>query len=96
METHSPPGRKFGWKKRNEPEKRARPEAPAPGQDPGADLESSARERDDRQRKAQKSGVTHRSPSPDDMLLPCCGRPVSEIASRDRVTTDPAEVTCDG
>jgi hypothetical protein len=40
--------------------------------------------------------VTHRSPSPDDMLLPCCGRPLSEVAGRDQVTTDPAQVTCQG
>jgi len=40
--------------------------------------------------------VTHRSPSPDDMLLPCCGRPLSEVPSRDQVTTDPAQVTCQG
>jgi hypothetical protein len=40
--------------------------------------------------------VTHRSPSPDDMLLPCCGRALSEIDARDQVTTDPAQVTCNG
>jgi hypothetical protein len=96
MEPHSRPKRKFGWKKRDEPGNSARDEVTTVGTDPRAEPESSARDRDDRQRKAQKSGVTHRSPSPDDLLLPCCGRPVSEVAARDRVTTDPAEVTCGG
>jgi hypothetical protein len=38
--------------------------------------------------------VTHRSPSPDDNLLPCCGRPLSEVHGKDRITTDPSQVTC--
>jgi hypothetical protein len=48
--------------------------------------------RDEPQPKATQ--VTHRSPSPDDNLLPCCGRPLSEVQGKDRVTTDPAQVTC--
>ena len=44
-------------------------------------------------RKAS-SQVTHRSPSPDDNLLPCCGRPLSEVQGKDRITTDPSQVTC--
>jgi hypothetical protein len=49
-----------------------------------------------RHRKTPSAGVTHRSPSPDDMLLPCCGRPLSAVPGRDRVTTDPEQVTCRG
>jgi hypothetical protein len=49
-----------------------------------------------RGRKSPSGGVTHRSPSPDDMLLPCCGRALSEIDARDQITTDPAQVTCKG
>jgi len=30
------------------------------------------------------------------MLLPCCGRALSEVDARDQVTTDPAQVTCSG
>jgi len=30
------------------------------------------------------------------MLLPCCGRALSEVDVRDHVTTDPALVTCNG
>jgi hypothetical protein len=30
------------------------------------------------------------------MLLPCCGRTLSEVDARDQVTTDPALVTCNG
>jgi hypothetical protein len=30
------------------------------------------------------------------MLLPCCGRALSEVAAGDQVTTDPAQVTCGG
>ncbi|HTS95617.1 MAG TPA: hypothetical protein VMI33_03275 [Streptosporangiaceae bacterium] len=40
--------------------------------------------------------VTHRSPSGEDMELPCCGRPLSGVQARDRITTDPAQVTCRG
>jgi hypothetical protein len=60
------------------------PESPARGQESG------------RSRKSPSGGVTHRSPSPDDMLLPCCGRALSEVDARDQVTTDPAQVTCNG
>jgi hypothetical protein len=60
------------------------PQSPARGQESG------------RGRKSPSGGVTHRSPSPDDLLLPCCGRALSEVAARDQVTTDPAQVTCDG
>jgi hypothetical protein len=49
---------------------------------------------DRRQHRSSSTGVTHRSPSPDDMLLPCCGRPVSEVSPKDQVTTDPEQVTC--
>jgi hypothetical protein len=28
------------------------------------------------------------------MLLPCCGRPLSEVSAKDQVTTDPDQVTC--
>jgi hypothetical protein len=59
-------------------------ESSAPGQERG------------RSRKSPSGGVTHRSPSPDDMLLPCCGRALSEVDARDQVTTDPAQVTCNG
>ena len=38
--------------------------------------------------------VTHRSPVGDDMELPCCGRALSEVGARDKITTDPAQVTC--
>jgi hypothetical protein len=47
----------------------------------------------DHGRKAS-SQVTHRSPAPDDVLLPCCGRPLSEVQGKDRITTDPSQVTC--
>jgi hypothetical protein len=47
-------------------------------------------------RKAPAAGVTHRSPSPDDMVLPCCGLPLPAVTDRDRLTTDPALVTCRG
>ena len=40
--------------------------------------------------------VTHRSPSSDTMLMPCCGRSLSEVNAQDRVTTDPTQVTCHG
>jgi hypothetical protein len=30
------------------------------------------------------------------MVLPCCGLPLSELTGRDRLTTDPAQVTCGG
>jgi hypothetical protein len=68
---------------------------------PSADLElapepSARGEEGGRSRKAPSRGVTHRSPSPDDMLLPCCGRALAEVGSRDQVTTDPAQVTCNG
>jgi len=49
--------------------------------------------RDEHHGKAS-SQVTHRSPSPDDNLLPCCGRPLSEVQGKDRITTDPSQVTC--
>jgi|HubBroStandDraft_4_1064222.scaffolds.fasta_scaffold05460_5 hypothetical protein len=49
--------------------------------------------RDQRQQKGT-SQVTHRSPSPDDNLLPCCGRPLSQVQGKDRITTDPTQVTC--
>lgn len=49
--------------------------------------------RDEHPRKTS-SQVTHRSPSPDDSLLPCCGRPLSQVQGKDRITTDPAQVTC--
>jgi len=51
-----------------------------------------------RGRSAQRSddGVTHRSPSGEDMQLPCCGRALSEVRGQDRLTTDPAQVTCGG
>jgi len=43
-----------------------------------------------------RDGVTHRSPSPDSPEMPCCGRTPAEIPAKDRVTTDPAQVTCRG
>lgn len=49
--------------------------------------------RGEHERKAS-SQVTHRSPSPDDNLLPCCGRPLSDVPGKDRITTDQAQVTC--
>ncbi len=52
--------------------------------------------RDGRHRKGPRPGVTHRSPAPDDVLLPCCGRPMSDVRAQDRITTDPAQVTCRG
>ena len=65
--------------------------------DQGAAPESLARGQEGgRHRKSPSAGVTHRSPSPDDMLLPCCGRALSEVAAQDQVTTDPAQVTCGG
>ena len=65
--------------------------------DQGLTPESSARgQESSRSRKPPSGGVTHRSPSPDDMLLPCCGRALSEVDARDQVTTDPALVTCNG
>jgi hypothetical protein len=56
--------------------------------------DSLVEDRDDRQRRAAQAAVTHRSPSPDDNLLPCCGLPLSEVHGNDRITTDPAQVTC--
>ena len=68
-------------------------QTPRTGQ--GLAQESSARgQESSRSRKSPSGGVTHRSPSPDDMLLPCCGRALSEVDVRDQVTTDPAQVTC--
>ncbi|HEY2690435.1 MAG TPA: hypothetical protein VGJ50_18480 [Streptosporangiaceae bacterium] len=40
--------------------------------------------------------MTHRSPSADTMLLPCCGRSLSDVKAEDQVTTDPSQVTCGG
>jgi hypothetical protein len=40
--------------------------------------------------------VTHRSPSGDDAEMPCCGRTLAQVPAKDRVTTDPALVTCRG
>jgi len=54
---------------------------------------TSAGGRGDHERKAP-SQVTHRSPAPDDTLLPCCGRPLSQVQGKDRITTDPSQVTC--
>jgi hypothetical protein len=72
-------------------------DAPAPSADHGLAQESSARGQEGaRSRKSPSGAVTHRSPSPDDMLLPCCGRALSEVDARDQVTTDPAQVTCNG
>jgi hypothetical protein len=63
----------------------------------GLAQESSVRgQESSRNRKSPSGGVTHRSPSPDDMLLPCCGRALSEVDARDQVTTGPAQVTCNG
>jgi hypothetical protein len=65
--------------------------------DQGLAQKSSARgQESSRGRKLPSAPVTHRSPSPDDMLLPCCGRALSDVDARDRVTTDPAQVTCTG
>jgi hypothetical protein len=47
-------------------------------------------------RGGRQSGVTHRSPSPDGPDMPCCGRMLSEVSTQDRVTTNPALVTCGG
>jgi hypothetical protein len=44
----------------------------------------------------RRSSVTHRSPSPDTLEMPCCGQTLSEVSRRDQVTTDPAQVTCRG
>jgi hypothetical protein len=30
------------------------------------------------------------------MLLPCCGRSLSDVKAEDQVTTDPSELTCRG
>lgn len=38
--------------------------------------------------------TTHRHPPADDMFTPCCNRTLSELAT-DRITADPARVTCD-
>jgi hypothetical protein len=68
-----------------------------PSSDQGLAQESSGRGQESgRSRKSPSGGVTHRSPSPDDMLLPCCGRALSEVDARDQVTTDPGQVTCNG
>lgn len=37
--------------------------------------------------------TTHRHPSADDMFTPCCNQTLSELAG-DRITADPARVTC--
>lgn len=62
----------------------------------GATTEAQVPSADGRPERPRKgtSQVTHRSPSPDDNLLPCCGRPLSEVQGKDRITTDPAQVTC--
>jgi hypothetical protein len=44
----------------------------------------------------RRSSVTHRSPSPDTLEMPCCGLTMPEVSRRDQVTTDPAQVTCRG
>jgi hypothetical protein len=75
----------------------SRGDAQTPSADQGPAQETSARGQEgNRSRKPPSGGVTHRSPSPDDMLLPCCGRALSEVGARDQVTTDPALVTCNG
>jgi hypothetical protein len=67
-----------------------------PGVSPGAAPESLIRGHRHRHDSAKLSGVTHRSPSPDSPEMPCCGRTLLAIHSLDRVTTDPALVTCHG
>jgi len=54
------------------------------------------RDRRQRQDSPKRAAVTHRSPSPDDPEMPCCGLPLPELPPQDRVTTDPALVTCRG
>ncbi len=79
--------------RRRQRERKSSDEVHIPGQsapaaaDPAASLASG---RDD------PSVVTHRSPSGEDMELPCCGRPLSEVVGAHRITTDPAQVTCRG
>lgn len=38
--------------------------------------------------------VVHRSPLADQGITPCCERNPLELPIRDRITTDPAAVTC--
>jgi len=63
---------------------------------PRAASERVAAVRGEGRRNARQSGVTHRSPSSDNPELPCCGRMLSEVSAQDRVTTNPALVTCGG
>jgi hypothetical protein len=45
---------------------------------------------------AQPPGVTHRCPPEGSGLMPCCGRTPFEVSRCDRITLDPALVTCTG
>jgi hypothetical protein len=63
---------------------------------PGGALERVADVRGEGRRNARQTGVTHRSPSSDNPEMPCCGRMLSEVSAQDRVTTNPALVTCGG
>jgi hypothetical protein len=63
---------------------------PRAAPEPVADVRGEGR------RNARQSGVTHRSPSSDNPEMPCCGRMLSEVSAQDRVTTNPALVTCGG
>jgi hypothetical protein len=56
----------------------------------------SARKGTDERGTAGRGVVTHRSPTSDTLLLPCCGRALSEVKAEDQVTTDPKQVTCHG
>lgn len=38
--------------------------------------------------------TTHAYPPPDHGTTPCCGRTVFELPIGDRLTSDPAKVTC--
>jgi hypothetical protein len=62
----------------------------------GAAPEQIAEVRGEGRRNARQSGVTHRSPSSDNPEMPCCGRMLSAVSAQDRVTTNPALVTCGG
>jgi hypothetical protein len=85
------------------PAARARSSFSDPGRDmtasgvlPSAEPEDVTGQHDDERRGSRQSGVTHRSPSGDSPEMPCCGRMLSEVPARDRVTTNPTLVTCHG
>jgi hypothetical protein len=89
--------RKLARKNTDEVRFSSRSEATVTGEKTDAEAQPSGRglPRDSRER-GRPAAVTHRSPTPYDGVLPCCGRTLTEISGQDQVTTDPQQVTCGG